>query len=169
MAFGSVANYLASGDVEVLKRNGSTYVKVYNSLGSALSEGHIVRIFPVVDTAATPDCVRLDVGVAVTNTAAAEFVGVVDNSPFGKSGIADASYGWVCVEGQCEAMGGATISAANKQIEVLSGTSKKFIDAGATTAAARVVEALGFNVDTAADATLSTVYLYGVPVATKSS
>lgn len=167
MSFGSIANYQGSGEIERLVRGTSVYVKAYNSTGSAIVAGKVVRLFFVVDTATDPDCARLDIGAVLENAAAAEFVGVVDNSPKGLNSIAASAYGWVCIQGQVEAYGGATV-AANQQIEVLS-TADEFTDAEAASSAARVIEAAGVAIDALADGTLSTVYLFGVPCATPAS
>ncbi len=165
MSFGSIANYQGSGEIEKLVRGKSVYVKAYAA--SAINNGKVCRLYFVADTAPTPDCAQLKIAAVLENAAAAEFIGVVDNVPKGKNSIGAGEYGWVCVQGQCEAYGGGNV-AANQQIEVLS-TADEFTDAEAATSVARVIEAAGVAIDALTDGALGTVYLFGVPVATPAA
>lgn len=165
----AINDYVGSGAIEVLRAGWNRWVRAYNSTGSAISNGKVVRLEFVADTTPAPDCVRCEISNAVvTNTAAGEIVGVVDNGLDGASTIPDATYGWVCVAGQVEAYGGATVS-AGQQIEIIAGEDE-FKDAGAAELnTARVIEAAGVCIDALADGSLSTVFLFGYKVATKGS
>lgn len=157
MSFGSVENYLGSGEVEYLVSGYNVWVKAYSA--SAINNGKVCALKMAVDTAAAPDCARWEIVATAEAAVATQTIGVVDNGILGRSNIAAGGYGFVCIQGQCEAYGGATVS-ANQFIEVLA-TEDEFKDAGVASSGDGPAVAVGVCIDALADGEKSTVFLLG--------
>lgn len=167
MSFGGAENYLGSGDIEVLRSGANVWVKAYNGTGSAIVNGKVKRIYVEVDTAATPDCARFTIVAPQTAATLDQRICVVDNGILGKASIADGAYGFVCIQGQCEAYGGATIS-ANQGLEVLN-AADEFIDVGIASSGDLPADTVAIAIDAMADGTLTTVFMLGRETSTQAA
>lgn len=157
MSFGSAENYQDSGDIEVLESGRNVWVKVYSA--SAINNGKVVALKVAANTTPTPDCAQYVIQAVQTTTDATQIIGVVDNGILGKTGIAAAGYGFVCIQGQVEAFGGEAV-AANRTIKVLAGEDE-FKDGGVASSGDVPATDCGVAIDTLADTTLGTVFLLG--------
>lgn len=167
MSFGSAENYQGSGEIEVLRSGANTWVKAYNGTGSAILNGKVKRIYVEVDTGADPDCARYTIVAPQTAATADQRICVVDNGILGKASIANGEYGFVCIGGQCEALGGATIS-ANQGLEVLNAT-EKFIDVGVASSGDLPAETSAIAIDAMSLDTYTTVFVLNRETVTKAS
>ena len=152
---GSLGGIQNGKDVEYLEFEGKKFVKVYNDLGSAVIEGAVYCIEFLTDADGNSFIPTL--AVPATTTVPRHLV-VIQNYIKGKSGIADAAWGWAQMQGWCELVNsGATITAEN-YMEVLT-TATAAINAGA-----RTVEAFGVAKATTSGAGTFAAYLFGIPV-----
>ena len=157
MSFGSVENYQDSGELEVLESGMGQWIKVYSA--SAIVNGKACAIIVEAVTAATPDCSRYAVAAVQETTARTAMIGVVDNGILGKSGIAAGGYGFVCVRGQVEAYGGATV-VANRFLKVLA-AEDEFKDGAVASSGDGPATCNAVSIDALADGELSTIFLLG--------
>ncbi len=157
MSFGSVENYAGSEGIEVLESGVNVWVKAYSA--SAIVNGKVVALSIAANTTPAPDCARYVVQTPQTTTDATQIIGVIDNGILGKSGIAAAGEGFVCIKGQVEAYGGDT-AAQNQFILVLSGADE-FTDASVASSGDCPATACAVAIDTLADGSLKTVFLLG--------
>jgi hypothetical protein len=136
---GAIPNYQGGANCanmeEVKGSDGQIYVKIYNDTGAALSNGAIYELSWEVDATDTSNpIIRTILKAPATEAVSVVQIAVVDNTPLGKTTIAAAEYGFVCIKGFTYALvDGTTDVAAGDQLEVLNaGTA--FIQAAAATA-----------------------------------
>lgn len=141
-------------NVEYLEFEGKTFVKVYNDLGSAVLEGAVYAIEYLKD-ADSKDFIPTLAAVATT-TVPRKLV-VIQNHIKGKSGIADATWGWAQMQGWCEVLNIDASVTAENYLEVLT-TATAAINAGS-----RTVEAFAVAKTTASSGSVE-AYLIGDPV-----
>jgi len=167
MSFGGAENYLDSGEIEVLRSGSNVWVKAYNGTGSAIDNGKVKRIYIEAVTAATPDCARYTIAAPQTAATLDQRICVVDNGILGKGSIANGAYGFVCIQGQCEANGDAT-AAQNQGLEVLN-AADGFIDVGVANSGDLPADTVAIAIDAIALDTLTTVFMLGRETSTQAT
>ena len=132
MAQGNLSGYQGtSGVIEWIRNGSDVFVKFYNDTGGALANGAIkVLAFKIVSSAITAVVIA-----PATETTTSNLVGAINNLPYGKATVPDAEWGYLQVQGECEALVDGTADlVAGDQLEVLNaGTA--LIDAGIATGA----------------------------------
>lgn len=123
MPSGDIGGYQgAAGNFDVLEGNGQKFIKVYNDTGAALTNGTVKVLEWLDDVDSLSVSAYPTLGTAATNASALVTVVVVNNTPMGKASIADATWGYVQVEGYCETIIAATGGVTDEQyLEVLNG------------------------------------------------
>jgi hypothetical protein len=98
VATGNSTGYPDGKSIEHLFTEGKHFIKVYNDIGSTLTNGDVYFLSYLTDADSLGVTPTLD---ACATTAVLRKVAVVNNSPFGLATIADATWGWVQVGGYC--------------------------------------------------------------------
>lgn len=155
MSFGSVENYVGSGQIEVIRNGFDAHVKIFNDSGGALANGLIQLLVIVADADEGLVAEAID---PVTSAVVANRVAVVDNTPLGKASIANQEYGFVKVSGLVSSLVDGTADVAlGDYLEVLNAGTGFILDAATggsvrgITSCAVAAEAVAADVDTIAD------------------
>jgi len=168
MAFGNISGYQGGANCSNLERvegsDGQVYLKIYNNTGSALANGAIKTLAFLIDATDTANPIIKGVVVAPA-TATNSIVVVVDNGELGAASIVDKDYGFVCVQGYCQALcNGGTAIAAGDQLKVANGGTA-FIQSvsGNGSAIAVATCAIAFEAYATGTDALKKVYLINKP------
>jgi hypothetical protein len=101
MSFGEVQNYQgALGAIDMIGASHDIFIKVYNDIGSAITNGDVYFLSYLKDADSLTVSARPTLD-ALATTAVYRQVVVVNNSALGKATIADQDYGYVQVKGYC--------------------------------------------------------------------
>jgi hypothetical protein len=111
-----------AGAFDVIEGNGMEFIKVYNDLGSAISNGAVYAVEYLDDADSKSPSAFPTLVLASTQSAALLKIGVVNNTPLGKATIADQAWGYVQTKGYCETVLADGVGVTDEHyIEVLNG------------------------------------------------
>jgi hypothetical protein len=136
MPAGNVPNYQGAEDGQEIIRDGfNVYVKVYNDLTAAVTNGDVYFLSYEKDADSLDPSVRPTlVACATTTTTGFQHIAVVNNKPLGKGTIADQEYGYVQIRGYCPDVKTTTATeAAENFIQGTNGTQAATTDSTAKT------------------------------------